>query len=150
MDHLPDDPAAFVAAVEQALNRYDLEAVAGLYAGNAVLESVVDGIEERFEGAESIRAAWSGYLEQMRSAGVSLEKKLESATGDTIVSNHESTFDDGRAGHGIETWRFDDQGRVREHHLYSFEGHAPKLAQQLRLLATYPRMALALLRSARR
>jgi ketosteroid isomerase-like protein len=150
MGRRPDDPAAFVAAVEQAINGYDLDAVAGLYAGNAVLESVIGGNEQRFEGAQEIRAALSGYLEEMRSAGASLEKKLESATGDTIVSSHESTFDDGRTGHGIETWRFDDLGRVREHHLYSFEGHAPKLAQQLRLLATYPRMALALLRSTRR
>jgi ketosteroid isomerase-like protein len=146
----PEDPAAFVAAVEEALNSYDLEAVAALYAEKAVLEAVVDGTEERFEGADAIRAAWTGYLDEMRSAGVSLEKKLESASGDTIVSSHESSFEDGRTGHGIETWRFDADGRVREHHLYSFEGHAPKLAQQLRLLMIYPRMAIALLRSTRR
>jgi ketosteroid isomerase-like protein len=145
-----NDATAFVATVQVAINSYDLEAIAGLYADDAILEATVDGTEERFHGADAIRAAWSGYLDEMRSAGVSLDKKLESASGDTIVSSHESSFEDGRTGHGIETWRFDADGRVREHHLYSFQGHAPKLAQQLRLLMTYPRMAIALLRSARR
>jgi ketosteroid isomerase-like protein len=146
----PDDATAFVAAVQEAMNNYDLEAVADPYADKAVLEAVVNGTEERFEGVAAIRAAWTGYLDELRSAGASLEKKLESATGDTIVASHESSFEDGRTGHGIETWRFDVDGRVREHHLYSFSGHSPKFAQQLRLLMTYPRMAIALLRSTRR
>ena len=145
----PEDPAAFVAAVEEALNSCDLDAVAGVYADNAVMESVVDGTEQRFEGASAIRAAWTAYLDALHSAGASLAKKLDSATDDTIVSSQESTFADGRSGHGIETWRFDHEGRVREHHLYSFSGHSPKFAQQLRLLMTYPRMAIALLRSKR-
>ena len=152
MGRLPDDPAAFVAAAEKATNDYDLEAAASVYASGAVMQSVTDGAEERFEGADAIRGAWRGYFEGMRSTGFQLAKTLVSADGDTIVNSYDSSFRDGRSGQGIETWRFDDDGRVREHHMYSFLAVRPSssLVQQLRLLISYPRIALAFLRATRR
>jgi ketosteroid isomerase-like protein len=152
MGRLPDDPTAFVAAAEQAINNYDLEATAGVYATGAVMHSVTDGAEESFEGADAIRTAWSGYLEGMRSTGFQLAKTLVSANGETLVNNYESSFRDGRTGRGIETWRFDSDARVVEHHMYSFFETRPSssLVQQLRLLFAYPRIALAFLRATRR
>jgi ketosteroid isomerase-like protein len=152
MSGLPDDPVAFVAAAERATNEYDLEAAAAVYADGAVMQSVTDGAEERFDGAEAIREAWRGYFEGMRTTGFQLAKSLVSADADTIVNSYESSFRDGRSGRGIETWRFDDEGKVREHHMYSFLEVRPSssLVQQLRLLISYPRIALAFLRATRR
>jgi ketosteroid isomerase-like protein len=152
MGLLPQDPVAFVAAAEDAINHYDLEATAGLYADAALLHSVTDGAEEHFEGADAIRTAWAGYLEGMRSTGFQLSKTLVSADGETLVNSYESSFRDGRSGRGIETWRFDSEGRVVDHHMYSFFEVRPSgsLVQRLRLLMMYPRIGLAFLRATRR
>jgi ketosteroid isomerase-like protein len=152
MGRLPDDPAAFVAAAERATNEYDLEAAAGVYAPGAVMLSVTDGAEERFEGANAIRAAWRRYFDGVRSTGFQLTKTVVSADGDTIVNSYDSSFRDGRTGRGIETWRFDDDAKVHEHHMYSFFDvrSSSNLVQQLRLLISYPRIALAFLRATRR
>jgi ketosteroid isomerase-like protein len=146
---LPDDPAAFIAAAEQGINEYDLEATAGAYAPNATLESVTDGARETFRGADEIREAWAGYLAGMRSTGFSLRKSLVSAAGDVIVNKWESDFRGRTRGGGIETWRFDSDGRVAEHHMYThFEIRpATDLRQRLRLLVTHPRIAVAFLRA---
>jgi ketosteroid isomerase-like protein len=152
MGRLPDDPVAFVAAAERATNEYDLEAAAAVYARGAVMHSVTDGAEETHRGADAIRTAWGGYFAGMRATGFQLSKELVSAEGDTIVNSYDSGFRDGRKGRGIETWRFDDDAKVREHHMYSFFEVRPSsnLVQQLRLLISYPRIALAFLRATRR
>jgi ketosteroid isomerase-like protein len=152
MGSLPDDPSAFVAAAEHAINAYDLEGTAAVYAANAVMQSVTDGAEERFEGARAIRTAWSGYLDGMRTTGFQLTKTLVSANGETLVNSYESSFRDGRSGRGIETWRFDSEGRVVDHHMYSFFEVRPSgsLVQRMRLMMMYPRIALAFLRATRR
>jgi ketosteroid isomerase-like protein len=152
MGRLPDDPAAFVAAAERATNEYDLNGAAAVYAQDAVMHSVTDGAEETHSGAVAIRSAWDGYFAGMRATGFQLEKTLVSADGDTIVNSYDSSFRDGRKGRGIETWHFDDEAKVREHHMYSFFEVRPSssLVQQLRLLISYPRIALAFLRATRR
>jgi ketosteroid isomerase-like protein len=152
MGRPPDDPTAFVSEAERATNEYDLEGAASVYAQDAVMHSVTDGAEETHRGADAIRTAWDGYFEGMRATGFQLSKSLVSADGDTIVNSYDSSFGDGRKGRGIETWRFDDEGKVREHHMYSFFEVRPSssLVQQLRLLISYPRIALAFLRATRR
>jgi ketosteroid isomerase-like protein len=146
---LPADPAAFVAAAERGINEYDLEATVAAYAPGAVLESITEGARERFEGAEAIRAGWRGYLEGMRATRFRLRKTLVSAADGTIVNTWTSDFAGRTHGGGIETWRFDAGGRVREHTMWTFfEIRASTdLLQRIRLLLAHPRLALAFLRA---
>ena len=149
---LPDDPGAFVAAAERGINERDLEATLGVYAPAARLESLTDGAWERYEGIEEIKRAWTGYLAVMKSRGFWLEKTLTSASGDTIVNNWVGGLGGRTDAQGIEYWRFDDEGRVREHRMYSFLNVKPSksMLQRLRLTMAYPRTALAFLREQRR
>jgi ketosteroid isomerase-like protein len=142
---LPDDPAAFLAGTERAVNSYDLDAAASVYASQAVMQTVTDGTEEHFEGADAIRAAWNGYFQHMRSTGFRVRKTLVSAEADVLVNNNESSIRDGRSGGGVETWRFDADGRVIEHHIYSFRNARPP-SRLIERLMLYPRVALALLK----
>ena len=137
-----------MAATEAAVNSYDVEAVTAVYAVEALVQMVAGETEERFEGADAIRSAWRGYLDEMRSTGLQIRKTLVSAERDVLVNNNESTFRDGRFGGGIETWRFDADGKVIEHHMYSYFAPRPPsgLVERLRI---YLRMALAMLKSRR-
>ncbi len=146
---LPDDPAAFVAAAQRGINGYDLEATAAPYARDAILVSITDGAREQFRGAEAIRDAWAGYLTGMRRTGFRLAKSLVSADGGVIVNTWTSDFRGRTHGGGIETWRFDGEGRVAEHTMYAFFEVRPStdLVQRLRLLAIHPRLAIAFLRA---
>lgn len=149
---LPDDPAAFVAAAERGINERDLAATVAVYGRRARLESLTDGAWERHDGAEEIRKAWAGYLAAMASRGFWLEKTLTAAAGDTIVNHWVGGLGRRTDAHGIEYWRFDDDGRVREHRMYSFLNVRPSTSplQRLRLTLTYPRTALSFLREQRK
>ena len=149
---LPEDPGAFVAAAERATNERDLEATVGVYAPTARLESLTDGAWERHQGIEEIKTAWKGYLAAMKSRGFWLEKTLTSAAGDTIVNQWVGGLGGRTDAQGIEYWRFDDEGRVREHRMYSFLNVKPSTSplQRLRLTLAYPRTALTFLREQRR
>ena len=149
---LPEDPGAFVAAAERGINERDLEATVGVYAPKARFESLTDGAWERYEGVEDIRRAWTGYLAAMKARGFWLEKALTSASGDTVVNQWTGGLGKRTDAHGIEYWRFDDDGRVLEHRMYTFLNVKPSksLVQRLRLTLTYPRTALAFLREQRK
>ena len=116
------------------------------------MHSVTDGAEETLRGRGCDPRGLARLLRGHAVTGFKLAKTLVSADGDTIVNSYDSSFRDGRTGRGIETWRFDDEGQVREHHMYSFFEVRPSssLVQQLRLLISYPRIALAFLRATRR
>jgi len=149
---LPDDPGAFVSAAERATNDRDLNATVGVYAPTARLESLTDGAWERYDGIEEIKTAWQGYLAAMKSRSFWLEKTLMSASDDTIVNQWVGGLGGRTDAQGIEYWRFDDEGRVREHRMYSFLNVKPSKSrlQRLRLTLAYPRTALAFLREQRR
>ena len=149
---LPEDPAGFVAAAEQGINAYDLEATAGVYAPGARLESFTDGAYESYQGTEAIRRAWAGYLAAMRARGFRLEKALTAASGDTISNTWTGTLGGRTDAHGMEYWRFDERGLVREHRMYSFLNVKTSRSplQRLRLGLAYPVTALAFLREGRR
>jgi ketosteroid isomerase-like protein len=149
---LPADPGAFVAATEQALNHRDMQATVAVYSPDAVMESEQDDLHDRFVGAEAIRAAWQRLFEEMTASGMEVSKTLESAQGATVLARYEARLADGRSGGGIETWRFDEAGLVVEHHLYGFVQARPPggLRARLRLLMSFPRVGLALLRDRRR
>jgi ketosteroid isomerase-like protein len=146
---LPEDPVAFVAAAERGINEYDLEATVAAYAPDATLESISDGARESFHGAEEIRRGWAGYLEGMRDTGFNLEKTFVSATDGVLVNSWESDFRGRTRGGGVEIWRFDADGRVAHHRMYTHFEIRPStdFLQRLRLVMTHPRIAIAFLRA---
>ena len=149
---LPEDPAAFVAAAERGINERDLDATAGAYAPDARLENLFDGAREEWEGADEIRKAWAAYLKAMEARGFTLRKELTSASGDTIVNTWTGSLGGRTDAQGIEYWRFDDVGRVREHRMYSLMNVKPSTSPlaRLRVAAAYPLSAFAFLREQRR
>ena len=149
---LPEDPAAFVAAAERGINEYDLDATAGAYAAAGRLENYVDGAFESWEGADAIRGAWGAYLDAMRERGFTLRKTLLSAAGDTIVNTWVGSLGGRTDAQGIEYWRFDDDGKVREHRMYSLMNVKPSThpLARLRLALAYPLSSLAFLRAQKR
>lgn len=149
---LPDDPAGFVAGAEKATNDYDADAATSVYASDGRLENYVDGTFESWEGRDAIRTAWGIYLGAMGERRFSLRKTLLSAGGDTIVNTWSGTLGGRTDAEGIEYWRFDDEGKVREHRLYSLMNVKPSTSPlaRLRLAAAYPLSALAFLRARKR
>ena len=149
---IPSDPRTFVAAAQRAFNAYDWQGCVDVYSDGAVLESVTDGASERHEGKVLVGLAWRVYLAVLKDAGLTLEKTLLAASGDTIVNEWTGVLGDGSRARGIERWTFDDASRVREHTLFSFLDVRPSTdgMQRLRLLVAYPRMALNFLTERRR
>ncbi len=148
---LPDDPEAFVTAAERAVNERDLEAWVRVYAPGAVLRSVTDGARGEHYGADAIRQAVAGYLAGMEATGFELRKELLDAAEGLVVNRWESRFRAGRRGEGIETWRFGADGQVVEHTMLTFFDvrSSTSAIARLRLMAAYPRIALAFLRATR-
>ncbi|MEA2474307.1 MAG: hypothetical protein QOE06_2222, partial [Thermoleophilaceae bacterium] len=142
---LPADPAAFVLAAEQGINEYDLDATAGVYAPDGRLENYVDGAFEGWDGADQVRAAWAAYLDAMRERRFSLRKTLVSAADDTIVNTWTGSLGGRTDAEGIEYWRFGEDGRVREHRMYSLMNVKPATSPlaRLRMAAAYPLSARA-------
>ena len=149
---LPEDPAAFVAAAERGINDYDLDATSAAYARDARLENYVDGAFEAWDGADRVRAAWDAYLGAMRERRFTLRKTLLSADGDTIVNTWTGSLGGRTDAQGIEYWRFDDEGKVREHRMYSLMNVKPSTnpLARLRMTMAYPLSALSFLRSRKR
>jgi hypothetical protein len=149
---LPDDPAAFVAAAERGINEYDLDATAAVYAAGGRLENYVDGSFESWDGADRIRAAWGAYLDAMRERRFTLRKTLLSATGDTLVNTWTGSLGGRTDAQGIEYWRFDGDGKVREHRMYSLMNVKPSASPlaRARMALAYPASALAFLRARKR
>jgi hypothetical protein len=148
---LPPDPAAFVAAAERGINERSLEATVGAYSDTARLESLTDGAWEAYEGIDEIRAGWTAYLDVMAQRDFRLSKRLLGAEDDLVVNDWTGEFG-GAEAKGIEHWRFDDEGRVSHHRMYSFLNVKPSanLQQRLRLTVAYPLGALAFLGAQRR
>jgi hypothetical protein len=148
----PDDPQAFLAAAERGINERDLDATAAVYANDAFMQTFTDGAEESFRGGGEVRTAWASYLDAMAERGFRLAKTLVSASNDTIVNEWTGTLGGRTDSRGIEYWVFDDEGRVREHRLYTFLNVKPATSavQRARLGLAYPRTALSFLRAQRR
>ena len=149
---LPDDPAAFVAGAERGINEYDLDATASVYAADGRLENYVDGSFEEWEGGDAIRAAWGAYLDAMRERRFSLRKTLLSAADDTIVNTWTGSLGGRTDAEGIEYWRFDGDGKVYEHRLYTLLNVKPSKSPlaRARLAVSYPLSSLAFLRALKR
>lgn len=149
---VPTDPAAFVAAAERGVNERDLDRTAAVYADGAVLTSITDGALEHHDGADAIRRAWAGYLDAMDVRQFWLRKTLSAASGDTIANEWVGGFGPERGAQGAERWRFDAEGRVVDHIMWTFFDVRPStsLVARTRLGLSTPRTALAFLRAQRR
>jgi ketosteroid isomerase-like protein len=149
---VPDDPEAFIAAAERGINDRDLEATAAVYADEAFMQTFTDGAEESFRGAAAVRGAWASYLEAMTDRRFRLAKTIVSTSADTVVNEWSGTLGGRTDSRGIEYWVFDDEGKVREHRLYTFLNVKPASdpLQRFRLGLTYPRTALSFLRAQRK
>lgn len=137
---------AFVRGAERATNDHDAAAAAAVYADDAVLELVTDGLLERHEGRAAIERAWRVVLGAAGRRGLHVAKAIVAVDGDTIVNRWSGSFAGSSSCCGIESWRLDAEGRVVEHRLETFLAVRPKasLPGQLRVLLTAPRVALAL------
>lgn len=111
---LPADPAAFVAEAERITNERDLPALDGLYADDAVFETTSDGIFERHTGGDAVVRAWKALL---TAVPVQVRKSVLAVSDDSIVNDWNGTLH-GRPVRGVEIWRFDSDGRIREQRLY--------------------------------
>ncbi len=149
---VPRDPAAFVAAAERGINERDLEATVGVYALDGRLTSITDGALEEIVGAAALRSSWAGYLDGMDAREFWLRKTLTAVEGDVIVNEWVGGFGPARGAQGIERWRFDADGRVADHVMWTFFDVRPSssLIARARIGLANPRTALAFLRAQRR
>ncbi len=138
--------SAFVAGAERATNDHDAAAAAAMYAPDAILELVTDGLFERHEGLAAIERAWRVVLGAGRRRAMRVSKTLVAVDDRTIVNRWTGTFDESTSCCGIETWLLDDDGLVTEHRLETFLAVRPKESRhgQLALLVAAPRVAFAL------
>jgi hypothetical protein len=69
-----------------------------------------------------------------------------------IVNTWTSTFGGRMPGGGVETWRFDGEGKVVDHRMYTFVEFRPSssIVQRFRLAIAHPRVAIAFLRATAR
>lgn len=146
------DPGAFVAEAERLTNSHDAEGASANYAPGAVLELVTDGALERHVGPAAIREAWRVVLHAGRARGFRVRKTLVAVDGDTIVNRWEGEIGGRDRARGIETWRFDADGLIVEHVLFSFLDVRPStsLVARARIAIGGPRTALTLLREQRK
>lgn len=73
---LPGDPEAFVAAAAKITNERDAAGAVAVYAEDATLEMIVDGVLERYHGREHIAGAWRAVLAALDRRGLVVAKEL--------------------------------------------------------------------------
>lgn len=117
---LPQDPVEFVQAAERLTNSYDLEGALALYADDAVVEVIANGAREEVKGRDAIRGSLEQFSGALKDGRFWCRKVLLSASGDLIVNDWTGGFGERGGARGMETWRFDEQGKVVEHRLMTF------------------------------
>lgn len=142
---LPDDPVAFVRAAERITNERSLRELPGLYAADAVFVSVADGAISRAHGADEVVRAWRVFFDFLGAREFALSKRLVVAADGVIVNEWTGSLGGRTHATGIEVWRFDGDGLIVEHTMYSYLNARPATSplQRLRLLVAYPLTALA-------
>lgn len=148
---LPDDPAAFVAEAERVTNATDLAALETMYAADAVFENTADGVFERYRGGASVVEGWRALLTVAGRSGIDIHKTLLTVGDDWIVNDWAGTMG-GRPVRGLEAWRFDADGKVDQHRIYSTLSARPStdVRARLRAVLNYPAFAVRLLLAQRR
>jgi nuclear transport factor 2 (NTF2) superfamily protein len=148
----PDDPAAFVAAAEKVTNERDAAGAAAVYAPDADLEMTTDGAVERYHGRDEIHRAWLAVLAALDRRRLLVSKELVNAGNGVIVNTWGGSLAGRTEARGVEMWRFDAAGLVREHRLYTFLSVRPSRhwLARLKFALAYPRTSVILLREQRR
>jgi len=146
---LPADPEAFVAAAERITNERAAQEVRPLYARDAEFVSIADGAVTRATGREEIARTWELLFAFLAARDFRLRKRLLVAADGMIVNEWTGSLGGRTHALGIECWRFDADGLIAQHTLYSYLNTraASSMLQRLRLLVAYPRTALAYLRA---
>lgn len=146
------DAATFVADAERITNERDADAVASVFAERARSEVINDGALEVYQGREQIRRAWQAIFAGMDAHRLFVAKKVVAAADGVIVNTWTARLNGRGDSRGIEVWRFDADGLVRDHQLYNYLSVHPSgsLVARLRLALAYPRTALDMLRAQRR
>lgn len=134
----------FVAEAERMTNERDVEGVRTVYAPDATWVSTIDGIVMTAHGIEEIVTRWGLMCRFMQARRMYVHKQLVTSDDRTIVNEWTGSLRDRTAARGIEVWRFDDDGRVHDQHLYGFLNTGPDTGTLpgLRMLASYPLTAL--------
>jgi nuclear transport factor 2 (NTF2) superfamily protein len=144
------NPQVFVAAAQDATNSRDLAAILACYAPGSTLHTTTDGASETHRGTNELRRAWETYLAVMGRGSFTLAKDLVAVSEDSIVNTWTGTMA-GKPARGVEVWRFDADGLVDHHTMYSFLNvrDATDPWMRVRLFISYPVTALRFLRAGR-
>ncbi len=143
----PIDATAFASNAERITNAALLDEWLPLYAPDAMAEWIVDGARETHRGIDAISAAATEMAHLWRTLGLHVRKTVECADATTIVLTWTGGFGRQDRQFGTEIWTLRD-GLVVRHQMYAYLDVRPatSLLARIRLAATSPRVALALIR----
>lgn len=144
----PPRPEDFVAKAQRVTNERDVDSVLDVFAPTATWTTVIDGLVITARGHDEIRARWRLMCRFMAARGLLVEKRLVTADDEVIVNEWTGSLAGRTSARGIETWRFDEHGRVTDQHLYGFLNTGPDtgVLPSMRMLAAYPVTALTFAR----
>lgn len=145
------DPEAWVSNNERITNEADREGWLAIYAPDAVLETLTEGLYERAQGIDAICAAIDIYAPVFTARGLKVEKRLVSASAAVVVNAWTGGFGGKHNQRGIEAFRLRD-GLVVHHEMYTFLDVRPStsLFGRLRSLLYAPGEMLSLARETAR
>lgn len=145
----PEDPRAFVRAAEARTNSYSVDGLRAVFARDAVSTTISDGARDERRGVDAIVDALAANARAFRALGLKVTKTLVAAGGDPVVAHWQARFRGRERGEGFESWRFDGEGKVVEHHLNGSLNVRPASHpyQALLLLLSSPTVALTVLKT---
>lgn len=149
---VPADPAAFVAEAERITNEHDVDAAIKVYADDAVVELVTDGVLERYVGLSHVTEGWRAIMAALGRRNPQVRKTVLAVSDGVVVNSWTGSLAGSADARGLDIWHFDGDGRVREHKLYTFLSVRPSThpLARLRFALTHPVAALILFREQRR
>lgn len=149
---VPADPAAFVAEAERITNERDVDAAITVYAEDAVVDLITDGVHERYVGRQHVTEGWRAMMSAMGRRNLLVRKSVLAVGAGVVVNSWTGSLDGSDDARGLDVWHFDTAGRVREHQLYTFLSVRPSThpLARLRFALTSPVTALTFFREQRR
>lgn len=123
----------FIAEAEAGFNAHDADRAAAGYAANATVEFIVDGTIDTIEGKADIHTAWKGIFEVI--PNFRLSKQIVSVQEKVIVNEWQGSIrkHERDVARGIEIWRFNSNGKVIHHRLYTFLSIRPSSSLKAKL-----------------
>jgi len=142
---------AFVAEAQRMTNERDIDGIRKVFAADGRWTVTIDGAVISAQGIDEIHRGWAAMCRFMAARRMFVTKSLVSADEHTIVNEWTGQVAGRSNARGIEVWQLDLQGKVTNQRLYGFLDPRPDSSalQGLRMLASYPRTALAFARTRR-